>query len=405
MFTETEEERVQMGLSKKKKIIIGVVGAVVVLVGVKLVLGGGNAQPAGPMVATALASKQDVEETLKLKSVLEGTESTEVVSRLHNEVVQLMVQEGDKVKKGQLLATLDTSDIAQKLSLAQGNLTLLELQQQETLTERQRNYDAAKKEYEDKKALFDIDAVSQDEVDEAKKVLDAISAEGGVAVLTAAEKQTIANTKQQIKTQSEELNDCQIRSMINGTVTRVNTKVGRFADETEDEKPMFVIENIDQLQLEVLVSENDIARVSPGQKVKIEADILEGEEVEGVVTRISPTGEQKDPSSSERVIPVYIDVTGTNEKLIAGIGVKATILIDSAIGALTVPYEAVIEREDGTSAVYVVTEENTIQIVPVTLGLETDLLIEIKGGGIEEGQKVVLNPSLAMTEGATVIVQ
>ena len=201
------------------------------------------------------------------------------------------------------------------------------------------------------------------------------------------------------------MGDCQIRSMIDGTVTRVNTKVGRFADETEDDKPMFVIENVDNLQMKVMVSENDIAKIVVGQKVDITADILNGESVQGEVIRISPTGELKDGTTSERVIPVYVSVTEKNEKLIAGITAKATIHIAKAEQALTVPYEAVGELEDGSTVVYVVNADNTIHIVPVELGLETDLYVEIKGGELKEGQTIVMNPSLTLTEGMAVVPQ
>ncbi|MCI5678512.1 MAG: efflux RND transporter periplasmic adaptor subunit [Bacteroidales bacterium] len=392
-----------MKLTKKKKIILVAAIAVVVTAGVKLALGSG--EPAGEMVSIALAEKQDLQETLRLKAVLEGTESTEVVSRLHYEVKELLVKEGDRVKKGQLLAVLDSTDLSQEMSLKKGSLTLLQKQQAETLRDRQVEYNNAKKAYDDTKALFDIGAASKAELDDAKEKLDAIPAENGKAVLSAVEKQTLANTNQEISIQASTMDDCQIRSMIDGTVTRVNTKVGRFADETEDDKPMFVIENLDTLQMKVMVSENDIAKVSVGQKVDITADILNGESVQGEVIRISPTGELKDGTTSERVIPVYISVKEKNDKLIAGITAKATIHIAEAKQALTVPYEAVGELEDGSTVVYVVNEDNTIHIVPVELGLETDLYVEIKGGELKEGQTIVLNPSPALTEGMAVLPQ
>lgn len=392
-----------MKLTKKKKIILVAAIAVVVTAGVKLALGSG--EPAGEMVSTALAEKQDLQETLRLKAVLEGTESTEVVSRLHYEVKELLVKEGDRVKKGQLLAVLDSTDLSQEMSLKKGSLTLLQKQQAETLRDRQVEYNNAKKAYDDTKALFDIGAASKAELDDAKEKLDAIPAENGKAVLSAVEKQTLANTNQEISIQASTMDDCQIRSMIDGTVTRVNTKVGRFADETEDDKPMFVIENLDTLQMKVMVSENDIAKVSVGQKVDITADILNGESVAGEVIRISPTGELKDGTASERVIPVYISVKEKNDKLIAGITAKATIHIAEAKQALTVPYEAVSELEDGSTVVYVVNVDNTIHIVPVKLGLETDLYVEIKGGELKEGQTIVLNPSPALTEGMAVLPQ
>ncbi len=393
-----------MALSKKKKILFVIAGLIVVAVGAKAALGGGKG-PEGMAVSTSLVEKQNIDEVLKLKAVLEGTESTEVVSKLHYEVKELLVKEGDKVKKGQLLAVLDSSDLVEQISLLKGDQALLETQQKELLEERQVEYDKAKKAYEDAKALFAINAASKSEVDDAKRALDTIHADNDTAVLSESEKQTLENMKRKVKIEAETLEDCKIISMIDGTVTRVNTKVGRFADDTEEDKPMFVIENIEALQMKVLVNETDIAKVAVGQKVDITADILNGDIVAGVVSRISPTGESKDSTSTERVIPVYIEVVGKNEKLIAGITAKATIHIAKAEQVLAVPYEAVSELEDGSTVVYVVKEDNTIQIVPISIGLETDLLVEIQGSALTEGQQVVLNPSLALTEGSTVIPQ
>ena len=136
-----------MKLTKKKKIILAAAIVVAVAAGVKVALG--SRAPAGETVSTALAEKQDLEETLRLKAVLEGTESTEVVSRLHYEVKELLVKEGDRVKKGQLLAVLDSTDLSKEISLKKGGLTLLQKQQVETLRDRQVEYDNAKKAYDD----------------------------------------------------------------------------------------------------------------------------------------------------------------------------------------------------------------------------------------------------------------
>ncbi len=394
-----------MKLSKKKKIIIGAAAVVVILGGLKIATGKSGGNDLGMPVSTALTQKQDLEEILKLRAVLEGTESTEVVSRLHYEVKELYVKEGDHVTAGQLLAVLDSSDISQELSLKRGNVSLLQKQQAETLEDRQVEYDNAKKEYDDIKALFDIGAASQKELDDAKQKLDNIPSADGKAALSAAEQQTISNANQEVSIQSSTLADCQIRSKIDGTVTRVNTKVGRFADETEDDKPMFVIENIENLQMKVLVGENDIGKISIGQKADITTDSMGKESVAGEVVRISPTGELKEGSASERVIPVYININEKNDKLIAGVTARATIHIAEASQALTVPFEAIGELEDGSNVVYVVNEDNTIHIVPVELGLETDLYTEVISDELTEGQTIVLSPSLTLTEGMSVMPQ
>lgn len=99
-----------------------------------------------------------------------------------------------------------------------------------------------------------------------------------------------------------------MKSPITGTVVRVNSKVGQFADKPEDEKPMFIVENLDNLEMEIAVSEYSISKVRVGQKAQIDADILNGKSEEGEVVSISPTGEEKGGGSSERVVPATIRI-------------------------------------------------------------------------------------------------
>ncbi len=406
-------------MKKKKIIILSVVVIAAAAVGAKFFMGQKESVPTGIPVTTTAIERQTLEETIKQKAILEGTESAEVVSNLNYEIIQLSVKEGDRVTKGQVLAVLDDSSIQDQIAQTKGEVQLLQYQQQETLKDRQTEYDNAvievqhkQEEYDKQKSLYDEGISSQTELDTAKQALeqaertrDEIPTENGVAVLTASEKQTLANAQQRAQIQATTLEDCQIRSTINGTVTRVNTTVGRLANETEDNKPMFVIENLDQLQMKVMISENDIDRVQVGQKVEIAADILGKDVVEGVVDSISPTGEQKSSTSSERVVPVIIRVVGTNEKLIAGINAEATIQVQTVENALTVPLETLTDLEDGSTVIYTVTEQNTIHIVPVSILLETDLYAAVEAEGLLEGTNVILNPDLSMTEGAAVTIQ
>ena len=160
--------------------------------------------------------------------------------------------------------------------------------------------------------------------------------------------QSIQNAKNEIARKQSDLEDCRIVSSIDGTVTRVYTKVGRFADEpTEEGRPMFTIENIDDLKMEVDVSEYDIANVALGQNVTVTADILGDGAAQGTITAISPTGEEK-AGSTERVIPVEVTIEGGQEGLIAGINAKAEIAVKEAKIALVVPIEAIYDNLGGT---------------------------------------------------------
>ena len=214
---------------------------------------------------------------------------------------------------------------------------------------------------------------------------------------------SIEIAKKELERKKKELEDCKIKSSITGTITRVNAKVGRFADEIDDRKPMFVIENVDTLKMVANVSEYDIGKLEIGQKVKISADILNGAEVDGVVSRISPTGEQKQ-GSNERVIPVQIDVVGDTKGLIAGINASAKVDTAIAEDALVIPLEALIDGGDNTYSVFVVKEDKTIQKINVSLGVEDVLEVQIISDEIKEGDQVILNPQTFMTDGMSVIV-
>ena len=71
---------------------------------------------------------------------------------------------------------------------------------------------------------------------------------------TASELKNIETARNALQRKQESLSDGKITSPIDGTVTRVNINVGRFADETDDKKPMFVVENLQQLQKETKIT-------------------------------------------------------------------------------------------------------------------------------------------------------
>ena len=121
--------------------------------------------------------------------------------------------------------------------------------------------------------------------------------------------------------------------------------------------------------------------------------------VEGVVSRISPTGEKKDDTSKEMVIPVQIDVKKGNSKMIAGVTAKARIEIEKKSGVLCVPIDAVVEDPNTGGSYVMILDGTKLKKVPVELGLEGDFNIEVSSGDLAEGDKVVLSPTFDMTDG------
>ncbi len=403
------------GWSKKKKIILGSIVAVIVLVILFFALG--NKGDMNLMVSTMPLSKTNLEETITLKAPLEGTESVEVVSQLNYEVAELLVKEGDKVTKGQILAVLDGKKMKEEIQQAADALALDTKQYQEGLENSQRAYDkavedlkAAKANYDRVQSLYDQGADTLVSLEGAKTTLadaqrqvDSYNTAGGKVVGNASTLKQLEISKKELERKKEALADLEIKSLIDGIVSRINVKVGSLANDTNDGKPMFIIDNTSQLQMTVKVSEYDIGKIVVGQNVTISADILQGATVKGVVARISPTGELKDTNSTERVIPTQINITEGSDKLIAGITATAEISIAQADHVFAVPLGALIQNADDSVSIATVTEENTLHLIPVTVGLETDLEAEISGEDLTEGMQVVTNPNSQMSEAMPVM--
>jgi RND family efflux transporter MFP subunit len=377
----------------------------------------GSKGDAGTKVTTTSLVKKDIEDVLSLKAPLEGSESVEVVSRLHYEVLELKVAEGDRVSKGQVLAVLDSEALALQMDKARDAYDMSVYQMKEQLQQRQREYEktlqnlaAAQRQLDRVKALQAIGAESEESLETAKnnvedlqRAADSFSVSGGRVVASASETKQLEINRKSLEQAQKDFEESQITSPIDGTVTRVNIKVGRFADDTDESKPMFVIENLDQLQMKVLVSEYDIAKIKLEQPVTVTADILKGAEVQGVVARVSPTGEPKALGSAERVIPIQINITEASNQLIAGITAKARITVDSAKDVWVIPIEAIAENEEGQTQIFKVDADQTLQVIPVTLGVENDLEAAIEGEGLQEGDRIVISPASDLKAGMKVV--
>ena len=375
-------------------------------------------QQKATIVNTTPLTKGTIEQELTISGPVSGTDSVDVVSNLHSEVTDIQVKEGDRVEQGQLLAVIDDSDVRKELDMAQNtyDLAVSTYNEQQILAEngyakavQERN--AAQKDYDRLSVLFQAGSVSQQEWETAQNRLRdaerdtrAFTLQDGKPVANESYALQIKNAEFELEKKKEQLKDTQVTAPISGTVVRVNAKVGRFADTIEDDRPMFIIENLDVLEIKVSVSEYSIGQIEVGQEAIISADILNGETVKGEVTAISPTGEEKGGGSTERVIPTTIRIIEDNTKLIAGITARAKIILEQSEDGWIVPISSVLETEDGN---YVMTVENgAVKWISVERGVESDIQMEVipvDGESFTEGMGIITAPSPNLTEGMQVV--
>lgn len=415
--TSEKKKKTRKKWSRKRKILTGAAAVVIVLFIVIKSMSKGPAVQA--FVSTVPLSRGDIEEQLQVNGPVEGTDSVDVVSNLHAEIVEMPVKEGDKVKEGQILAILDRTDIQKEVDIAQNSydLAVANYNEQQILAENGyanalQALKDARDNYTRSAALFQSGGVSQVDLDAAKAAMEeserqirTYNLKDGKPVADDSYALQIKNAEFELDRKKKNLEDTEIKSPIDGTVVRVNTKVGRFADTTEDDKPIFIIENLEVLEMKINISEYSIGKVQIGQPVEISADILNGESVPGEVVKISPTGEEKGGGSTERVIPTTVRINDNNSRLIAGITAKAQILINESKDTWVVPVTSLIQKEDGT---YIAAVKNgVIQMIPVETGVESDIQVEVipkDEASLEENMMIVTNPGGNFEDGMAVAV-
>lgn len=404
------------GQSPKKKRIEAVLAvAAAVYLAVRCTAGGSTLS----QVPSMALAKGDVVSSLSLTGPVSGTDSADVVSNLHSEVLEIRVKEGDTVEKGQVLAVIDRTDAQKEVDVAQNAYDLAVSEYNESLRDTKIGYEKAKQDYstaslnyERNKTLFEAGAISSAEFEavgnalsDARRAVEGYRMENGQAVPDESYELKVKAAQFELDQKKRDLEDTEVKSPISGTVVRVNSKVGQFADKPEDEKPMFIIENLAQLEMELQISEYSVGDVSVGLPVDITADILNGKTVTGTITSISPTGEEKTGSAStERVVPAIVSIDKADSGLIAGITARASIVTERAEDVFKVPSSAVRTGEDGSSQIAVLKEgTGIVHFVSVDTGVESDLETEIIpiGEELTEGMTLLLTPD-GLTEGMEV---
>ena len=150
------------------------------------------------------------------------------------------------------------------------------------------------------------------------------------------------------------------------------------------------------------MDEYDVVDIEEGQTAYVVTDSLGDEELEGVVTYVSPVGTSGQTMGSASVTASYeiqITINESQEKLRSGMTASVSIALEESRDALAVPYDCVQTNEAGESVVYV--DDNGEQKeVAVETGIETDYYIEVISDELSEGMTVYLNTPLLQSGGA-----
>lgn len=198
------------------------------------------------------------------------------------------------------------------------------------------------------------------------------------------------------------LEDATITAPVSGVVTAVYAKVGEPGNGL-----LFVVEDTQSLKINTKIKEYDVANIREGMPVVIKSDATGDQEISGTVTYIAPAAvkteagnTQTSGNDSNVEFEAEVQVNDPNCGLRIGMNTRLTVLLEEKQDVFGVPYDAVVEKADGSTVVYAAVEQQNsgknssyvVTEIPVTTGLETDFYIEISGGEVTPGMAVISNP-------------
>lgn len=314
----------------------------------------------------AEARTADLRRAVRLSGSLQPFNQTVIRAEVAAVVEEIRVRPGERVKKGQLLAKLDTADLAAKLREKQSNLdsarstlSLAEINRNKAVTLTQRG------------------VKSQTALDEAENAWR--TARANVAAL-----------EQQVAMARKALNDAAIYAPIDGLVAE------RFVNPGERvavDARLFSIADLDVMEMEALVPARDVPQLRIGQPVVLRVEGFGDRLFEGHIERINPTAQ-----SGSRSIPVYILLRNGDLSLRGGMFGSGEAILAEAANTVAIPAEA-LRREDTETVVYVL-QDGRLQRRAVTVAIDqtTDGRVGI-ASGLAAGETVISTPGLRLNDG------
>ncbi|HEX9455259.1 MAG TPA: efflux RND transporter periplasmic adaptor subunit [Candidatus Binatia bacterium] len=362
------------------KILAWILAGTVLIFGAIFLKGVFNPGVEVQLATVSLSSPAQANAVLTASGYVVARRKAAVASKGTGTLVFLGVDEGDRVKKGQVIARLDDSDVAATLQRTRENLRLA-----------QADLNDAKQSQERMRVLLKEGAVAQAEFDSAEARYGRVVATIEAARFAVKEAEVaVANTR--------------IVAPFDGTVLKKNADVGEIvaplAGAASSKAAVVTIADMASLEVEADVSEANITRVSAEQNCEIALDAYPQQRYPGYVSKIVPTADR-----AKATVLVKIRFREYDQRVLPEMSAKVTFLAAGSPAntetktVLTVPAAAVATR-DSRQVVFQIKDDRAVEVA-VTTGEKLGSLLEIKSG-LKEGDKVIAKVDEQIKNGAKV---
>lgn len=339
-------------------------------------------------VEVVLVKKASIREVGSFTGSLHPLSEFILAPKIAGRLEKILVNIGDTVKGGQLVAVLDDDEYRQQVLQAKAELEVAKA----NLQERKSTIENAKREYERTVALRRKKIASESQLDAAESEFKTQQAKLKVATAQISQKEAA------LKMANIRLSYAQIKvTEKNNTGCRV---VGeRFVDEgamLAPNTPIVSVLDIEKLIAAIHVIERDYPKIQPGLEAVISTDAFPGRTFAGKVIRIAPI--LKETSREARV---EIEIPNAQKLLKPGMFVRVQIQFNEHKNATVVPVAAFVKR-NGTQGVFLADlKEQKARFVPVTIGIVSDAQAEVLNAPVT-GSVVTLGHHL-LEDGSSIV--
>jgi HlyD family secretion protein len=367
-----------------------------------------QAEPQPVVSVQAAPVKQGtISQTITADAVLSPINQATIVPKIAAPVLKAYVVRGAKVRKGQLLVTLENKDLTAAAEENRGNLEQAqaaeiiatnnsvpeELQKAQSDTQAAKeNLDAQQKIYDSRKVLIDQGAIPRKDFDAAAVALAQARAQYQQSQQHLAGLQAVGH-QQELKSAKAQLTSAEgkyngavaqlgyseIRSPIDGVVTDGPWYQGMMP---QAGAPLVTVMNLSQMVAKAHIPQSQAALLKKGDSASVTVAGAD-EPVKGKVTLVSPA---LDPGST--TVEVWVQAPNPEGVLKAGASASLSMVAKTVSNALIVPAQAVVTDEEGKKSLMVVGSDGNAHKRDVETGIQTTDAVQIVSG-VKPGEQVV----------------
>tara|TARA_B110000046_G_scaffold112201_1_gene119339 strand:+ start:32153 stop:33478 length:1326 start_codon:yes stop_codon:yes gene_type:complete len=427
--------------SKKWLVALGIIVVILIVAGVLKAKSGGK----GKKVAIEKIERRTIIETVAASGKIQPETEVIISSDVSGEIIEMPIQEGDRVKAGDLLLKINPDLVESALSRAEAALNTTKANlagSKARLAQSESQFQNSKASFGRNKQLHESKVISQAEFDQAKANYEVASADVEAAKESVrASMFNVRSSEATLKEAKENLGRTTIYSPMNGVITKLNKEKGERVVGTAQMAgtEIMTVADLNVMEVAVEVNENDIVRVAINDTTEIEVDAYLDKTFKGIVTEIANSANTSGMSADQvtnfdvkiRMLRYsYEDLlkkrADSSSPFRPGMSATVDIRTTQINNVVTVPIQAVTIRKDTSSTsektasveveeedekekveVVFVKDGDQVKMVKVETGIQNTMYIEILSG-LEEGQEVVVAPytlvSKILKDGQNIIV-